>query len=176
MSIPNHVREELKQRLWNLADDIDWMNLSPTTKSRYYEYWTQDPNIGGVLARYIDRGRVRVYLKDTLLKAYTRSKLGDESRPFRVLGLPATADSLETYEKPHGRRLQDGRVICWGRADSWKLVLMGLFERSYASETYQPYAAVLTQATGRFHEHRVRVMVEKAAEKLGVERLVWLES
>jgi hypothetical protein len=169
------VREALRQRLWETADRIGWMSLSPVVKSKSYEDWTRDPQVGGLLARYIDRGQVRVYLKDTLLKDYVREHLADESRPFRVLGITDAA-AVEAYIKPHGRRLGDGRVICWGRAEDWKSVLMAVHERTYAKGNARPFAAVLMQPTGRLHEDHVRELIEDAAKKLGIERIVWLDT
>lgn len=175
MSVPDQVREELRGRLWGLADQIAWMNLSQTEKSKCYEDWTRDPRIGGVLARYIDKGHVRVYLKDTLLKDYTRNRLADSARPFRVLGIPASTEVLETYVKPHGRRLTDGRVVCWGRAEDWKLVLMAVHERAFVNRHGKAFGAVLLQASGRFQSKEIREVVDDAAKKLGIERLVWLD-
>lgn len=176
MRVPDHIRNELKRRLWKQADELSWINLSPSAKSSHYQNWTRDPNIGGTLSRFMDRSRVRVYLKDTLLKDYTRTRSGDAARPLRVLGLSGIADTAATYEKPHGRRLEDGRVICWGRAEDWKSVLMALHERAYASDEHSPYGIILTHAVGRFKERCLRALIIDAATKLGVERVVWLES
>lgn len=176
MRVPDHIRKDLRRRLWGLADEVGWTDLSPSAKSSHYENWTRDPDIGGRLSRFMDRSRVRVYLKDTLLKEYTRTRSGDAARPFRVLGLSGTANTAATYEKPHGRRLENGRVVCWGRAEEWKSVLMAVHERAYASDEYKPYGVILTHAVGRFKESRVRALVGDAATKLGVERLIWLES
>ena len=176
MSVPSHVRKALRSRLWYLADQIGWLRLSSAAKTKYYEQWTRNPDIGGLLARYLDRGQIRVYLKDTLLKDYPRQRLADRSRPFRVLKLPHDTQTVETYIKPHGRRLEDGRVICWGRADDWKSVLMALHERTYKSPNLRPHAAVLVQSTGRFHQRPFRRMVQDAASKLGIEKAVWLET
>ena len=176
MSVSDKVREDLKERLWRLADEIVWMNLSQSQKAKYYEDWTRDPKIGGVLARYIDKGQVRVYLKDTLLKDYTRTRLADTCRPFRVLDIPQTAPVSRSYVKPHGRKLEDGRVVCWGRAEDWKLVLMAVHERAHLSKNGKPFAAVLLQTAGRYQSREVRDMVEAASKKLGIEKLVWLET
>lgn len=175
MTIPAHVRTEVRKRLWDIADDLGWASLPASTKARYYEHWTRDPSIGGILSRYIDRGQVRVYLKDTLLKGYARSRLADASRPFRILDIPDTARIVEEYIKPHGRRLDDGRIVCWGRADDWKLVLMAVYERAYSAKGARPFGVVLMMPVGRLYEVQVREMVEDAAGKLGIERLVWLD-
>lgn len=175
MSVPDKVREDLRSRLWELADRIGWTNLSPTTKSTYYDNWLNDPKIGILLSRYIDRGNVRVYLKDSILKDYSSARMADASRPFEALRIARTVGVVETYTKPHGRRLADGRVICWGRADDWKTVLMALHERAYPDDVWRPFAAVLTQAVGRYHEPQVRSMVNDAATKLGVKKVIWLD-
>ena len=149
--------------------------LSPADKSRYYEAWTKNLDIGGQLSRYIDQGQVRVYIKDTLLKDYMRSRLAASELPFRVLGIPGPVSITETYTKPHGRQLDDGRVICWGRAEDWKTILMAMHERAFSNSVTRPYAAVFLFSSRRFHEDHTRVPVADAAEKLGVEYVVWLD-
>ena len=175
MSVPDTTRTVLKEKLWQRADDLAWDTLSPTDKSHQYEAWTKDPEIGGRLGRYMGQGQVRVYIKDTLLKDYTRSRLAGHERPFRVLGIPEAAYVVETYTKPHGRRLEDGRVICWGRADDWKTILMALHERTFGNSHSCPHAAVFLYSLGRFHEMHARVLVEDAATKLGVAIVIWLD-
>jgi hypothetical protein len=145
-------------------------------KSKHYEIWTRDPTIGGVLSRYIDLGYVRVYLKDTLLKDFAQHRLADQSGPSRMLDIPETAEVVKTYVKPHGRRFADGRIICWGRASAWKMLLMAAYERAFAGKDFQPYGVILTQATGRYGEPKIRAMVESAANRLGIARVVWKDT
>ena len=176
MNVPENIRAKIRARLWGLADEVGWLSLSSSTKASYYETWTRDAEIGEVLSHYMDKGKVRVYLKDSLLKSYTRERLAGADRPFRVLGLPADAPVSEVYIKPHGRQLADGRIICWGRAEDWKSVLMALHERSQEKQGLKPFGAVLTQADGRLHEQAARNVVADAALKLGIEKLIWLDS
>lgn len=123
---------------------------------------------------YISLSDVRVYLKDTLRKDYSRHKHADGALILRVLGL-SDAPTVRSYIKPHGRRFADGRIVCWGRANAWKNVLMAAYERAYSARGDKPFAAVLTRALGQYHQPSVRKMVECAATKLGIERVVWLE-
>ena len=174
MTVPGGVRVPIRKRLWAIADDIAWQSLPVPSKTTYYESWTRDPEIGGVLERYMDRRRVRVYLKDTIMKNYGQSRLADPSRPCRVLDLGTDVHMVETYEKPHGRRLADGRVICWGRADDWKNVLMAIHERSFPGSR-DPFGVVFMSATGKYHQEDTRAIVADAASKLGIERVVWLD-
>ena len=175
MSVPDTMRAALREKLWQRADDLGWATLRPTDKSQHYEAWTKDPEFGGRLVRYMPQGQVRVYIKDTLLKDYTRSRLADHERPFRVLGIPKAAHVAETYSKPHGRKLADGKVICWGRAEDWKTILMALHERTYCKSQSHPHASVFIFSHGRFRETHTREMVEDAARKLGIARVTWLD-
>lgn len=176
MTVPDEVRERLKSLVWSRADSVGWQDLSPGDKTTYYENWTNDPEVGGILVRYIDKGQVRVYLKDSLLKDYVRLHYADGQRPFRVLKISNKIQVEESFEKPHGRRLVDGRVICWGRADDWKAVLMAIHERTYGRNGAKPFGAVFVRAIGRFSESKVRGMIEDAAKKLGIRRVVWLDT
>ena len=174
VTVPDQVREELRRDLWAQADALGWSDLSAADKTRCYERWTQDPAIGGSLARYMDPPRVRVYLKDAIFKPYSRAKLGDWTRCARALDVDA-APAVETFIKPHGRKLSDGRVICWGPASSWKAILMSLHERTFGREA-DPFGAVFLRSIGRYREDSSRRMVEDAAVKLSVKRVVWLET
>jgi hypothetical protein len=73
-----------------------------------------------------------------------------------------------------GRRLEDGRQIAGGRATEWKATLMALHERSF-EDGGTPHAAVFFEAGTRHTDMRARQVVEDAARKLGVERVVWLD-
>ena len=174
MTVPRVVRDSVRQHLWEIADRNSWETLPIPSKSTYYESWAKDPRIGGLLERFIDRRRVRTYLKDTIMKAYGRARMADDSLPLRVLNIGREITVEEAFDKPHGRRLSDGRIICWGRADEWKNILMAVHERSHLTSGC-PYAAVLIGATGRFQQVDVRSTIEDAADKLGIRQLVWLE-
>jgi len=178
MRIPESVRGGLRMRLWTLADDLDWSRLNWKEKATQYEAWTRDPAVGGLLANYMDQRQIRVYIKDTIMKGYVRSRLANPGPVYRSLGLiegdeyPSTS---EEYERPHGRRLADGKVIVWSKAKDWKAVLMVCHERAYVAKEATPYGAVFFGAGGQFAETSFREMVVDAAEKLGIERVLWLE-
>lgn len=173
MNIPQHVRDEIKELLWSEADRLNWPALSTTDKSRYYTIWTETKDLGGRLATFMDPRQVRVYIKDTLLKSYAREALADQTRPYRVLGIAQDTTAKQTYIKPHGRLLADGRQIAWSRASEWKATLMALHERSFSHG--RPYGAVLFEAGARFATETDRNVVTDAASKLGVEQIVWID-
>ncbi|RVM09365.1 hypothetical protein [Sinorhizobium meliloti] len=172
MSVPDMVRREIKEMLWSEADRLDWPSLSASDKSRYYGIWTETKEVGGRLSLYMDPRQVRVYIKDTLLKPYTREASANHDLAFRVLGIGTDTQPVSTYIKPHGRLLDDDRQIAWSKASEWKATLMALHERAF--ERGIPYGAVLTHAGSKFSTDDDRRVVEVAASKLGIERIVWL--
>ena len=173
--VPDDVRESLREKLWDQADSVGWSDLPMSAKTRHYEDWSRDPKIGGLLARFMDAEQVRVYLKNSLLKDYSNARIADQARPFRALGVAPPCDIAEVYVKPHGRRLNDGRVICWGRAEDWKTILMALHERCFATPNTRPHGVVLLRSIRRFSTAESRRVVCEAAAKLGIEKLIWLD-
>lgn len=175
MSIPPGVRAQIRRRIWALADEIDWATLADSARSRKYEEWTRDPDIGGVLGNYIDPKHVRVYLKDSVIKPYTIARGSDHTRPLRALGLGDTEPVEQEYLKPHGRRFADGRIVCWGQARDWKAVIVSVWERAVDAGFATPYAAVLTGANGPWGSDAFREKAERLARRLDVARVVWLD-
>ena len=174
MSMPTKIRDEIKDRLWREADRLEWPSLPANDKARYYSIWTEQMDIGGRLAGFMDPRQVRVYIKDTLLKPYTRERLADERPVFKILGLLGETQTVATYIKPHGRRLIDGREVAWSRASEWKATLMALHERAFEHHG-APFAAVLFESSTKHDGARERASVEDAAKKLGIQKVVWLD-
>ena len=176
MKVPDAAYARIKAKLWKVADERNWPTLSDQQKSSLYEEWIRDDKVGVVLSRYIDPGNVRVYIKDTIMKPYGRNRIKNFPPILRLLGLPDDASVAETYVKPHGRRLMDGKVICWGLSKYWKIILFAVFERAYIVKSSIPFAAVIMFPTGKCQQPEYRRMIESAAAKMGIQRLFWYEA
>jgi hypothetical protein len=173
LTIPREVRDEIKARLWEAAERLDWNSLTAQEKSRHYGQWT-DSEIGRALAIHMDPRAVRVYIKDTLLKGFSREKLNEhEGQVLRVLERNQE-DVTETFIKPHGFRFCDGSFVAWGRADDWKTVLSTLFERSHGRASANP-TVFLFRAAPRYVRVSSRALVDDAARRLGIARCIWFE-
>jgi hypothetical protein len=173
--ISDELRAELREELHRRCDAMDWTNMGASAKALQYGNWVDDPTIGGRLEPFLEgKGRIRVYIKDTLLKSYHRSKQSGARIPLLHLGLDPSTAYLRTYEKPHGLLLAGNRVVCWGRAADWKNVLMAAFERAFEVDE-QPYGAVLLEPSARFAGGADRDMVEEAAKRLQIYDLRWVE-
>ncbi len=174
MRLPEKIVEAIRAEVWREADKIAWNSLTDHEKSRHYERWIRDKGVGGLLERYIERGSIRVYLKDTIMKPYPREKLKDPAPILACLGV-SDQPVVEEYIKPHGRLLDDGRVVCWGNARDWKSVLFAVYERAFEGPRAHAFAAVLLFPTGKFREREHQAMVREASTRLLIEQVRWLE-
>lgn len=173
MSAPESVRTEIKHKLWAEAKRLNWPALSTTDKSRYYDVWTDASDIGGRLGQYMDPLKVRVYIKDTIIKPYAREASANPERIFRVLSIRYDEAPRAIFNKPHGLILPDGRQIAWSKASEWKTTLMSLHERCFNRN--DPYAVVLLEAGAKFNDCMQRDIVEDAARKLEIKIVKWLD-
>lgn len=164
----------MKMVLWRQADELQWHALGPSEKSRYYTVWTESEAIGRRLSAFMDPRSVRVYIKDTLLKGYGREKLNEhQDQIFRIVRR-SEADICDSFIKPHGFRFADQSLVAWGRADDWKVILGSIFERM-EGHTINDVVVVFFRSAPRFMRDDSRGLVEKAASRLGVTKVVWFD-
>jgi hypothetical protein len=176
IAVPKEIRDSIRQKIWDKADELDWPRLSDLDRAVWYENWSKDKDIGGALAHFMDARKVRVYIKDSLLKPYSRARLEDNTNTVLLAaGLSEERAAIkDTYDKPHGRVLTDGKIICWGNSRDWKTVVISVFERAYRLESGEPYAAVLVE-TGRTTNSGMRDMIIDAGKRLGLGCVVWID-
>ena len=175
MSLPDPVRDRLRDLLWEKCDEISWINLPSPEKSRYYDTWSRSTEIGGELAQFLDPRAVRVYIKDTLLKDYTRSRLSNPSPVLEHLGIPADRAVSEKYQKPYGLRFEDGGVITWSRGAEWKTTLISARVRADLSRSGRPEGVVLVGPASRISDTvKGCEMVKRIASDLGIESFKWV--
>lgn len=175
MKLPDGVRDRIRDLLWKRATDLGWSGLSDTDRSRYYEQWTRETEIGGTLGHYMDPRKVRVYIKDSLLKPYERARVFDtEQDIFAVLDVDLTFEVVHRYIKPHGLRFMDGRTIAWGNSRDWKLILMAMYERTALSPGASGFGTVLLES-GNTVDDSTRSLVRDAAKRLGIARVEWID-
>ncbi|MDO8605942.1 MAG: hypothetical protein Q7R40_05365 [Phaeospirillum sp.] len=175
MSVPDVIRAEVRDYLWAEADRLYWSTLSAGEKARWYGIWTESEAVGRRLAPFLDPRKIRVYIKDTLLKSYTRERMADVGPVMRLLGLPPEEEAVREFIKPHGRLFADGRLVAWSKAVDWKLTLMTIHERAFTIHGARAYGVALLEAATKHPDESTRAVVNEAARRLSVERLVWID-
>jgi len=175
MKLPDDVRDRIRDLLWKRATDLGWSGLADTERSLHYAQWTRETAIGGTLAHYMDPRKVRVYIKDSLLKPYERARVSCmEQDILAVLDIDHTVGVVHRYIKPHGTRFIDGQIIAWGNSRDWKLILMAMYERTALNPGTSSFGTVLLES-GNTADNSTRILVRGAATRLGIARVEWID-
>ncbi|MFJ2771183.1 hypothetical protein [Streptomyces sp. NPDC087300] len=74
--IDEEIRREVIAEVYRQVDELDWDGMAPRERSQWYVRWIDDPLIGGKLTRFIERDRVRVWIKDGPIKELPRARFG----------------------------------------------------------------------------------------------------
>jgi hypothetical protein len=156
------------QRVYTLADQADWIHLTITQRKNYYEAWTQHPEIGAMLAKTMPAERVRVYLKDTIIGTYCRSKRLGVRNLLRSMSIACDSITQE-YIKPEAVLCDKYQLYTITATKDWKISLINNFERAQERRIKRNLLFITEHTAGRFVDHSYRSMIEDAATRLGVE-------
>ncbi|WP_340686701.1 hypothetical protein LCL61_10775 [Amycolatopsis coloradensis] len=160
-SLPDNIREEILLKLYRTADVLDWELLSNPAKTRQYEAWFADKEIGEILLGYFAAKRVRVWIKDTAMKEYSRAQEGIGRtvryvpRRYRgpqevidaALGEGWVLDQSSIEIKPMlcaATRGEDRKVVIWGSKTALSDLLWEAMQQSVDKGT-DPIVVIVTR-------------------------------
>jgi hypothetical protein len=167
------IKDEVTRRVHKIAEKADWWHLTIAERQKYYESWTADHQIGGLLDRVMDSARVRVYLKDTVMKSFNRAQRPDIQGLLSTMSI-SWANVTKRFVKPQS-------VLCDGRdlytmtvAKEWKVAVMTAFERGHdVKQLRRNKVFVIEHTTSRFVDQSYRDMISTAAARLSIE-VIWV--
>lgn len=169
----NHIKKAITRQVHAQADRHGWTHLSIDERRKLYEEWTNDPRIGGALSQVMDANRVRVYLKDTVMKSYARAQRPELLDLLQALSISSENVSKQ-YSKPDAILCQGASLYTLTVAKEWKTALMSAFERAHDETGVKRNTIFIREhTTGRFVDASYRALIEAAARRLGIE-IVWL--
>jgi hypothetical protein len=67
-------QKKIKKAIYKKADEFGYMTSGRIESGRFMDELVDDPDIGGVLKEYMTKERIRTYIKDGVLNAYTKAK------------------------------------------------------------------------------------------------------
>lgn len=168
------MKELVTQRVREKADALDWMHLTIAQRTQHYKGWTEDPEIGGLLAMVMDPSKVRVYLKDTVMgRQYTHPRRPQLAPLLTTLGIKCNVVTRE-FIKPQGVLCNGTHLYTMTVAKEWKGSLLTAFERGKEIKRLKRSVMYITDhTTGRFVDKAYRDMIDDAARRLGV-KVEWV--
>lgn len=164
------LKEELSAKLHAQADTLDWCHLPIPQKAKHYEAWAADPAIGGRLAEVIGSEKVHMYIKDTVMRAYRRSRRPDLESLLRKMNIHHHY-LIQSYEKPHALLYDHTHLYTLTVAKEWRMAMLSAYERAArASETVERNLILITDhQIDRFVDRSYRELIETAGKRLDVE-------
>lgn len=167
------IKKNIAKKIHLIADKVDWSHLSIPERQKYYEEWTDDPNIGGVLSQIMEPRRIRVYLKDTIMKDYAKSKRPELRKLLGSLSYSCNV-AIKEYIKPVGLLCDKNKLYTIAVAKEWKIALLSAFERGYeAKNVKENILFIIDHTSGRFVDISYRKLIEDSSAKLGV-KIIWV--
>lgn len=132
-------QKRIKKAIYKKADEFGYMTSGRIESGRFMDELVEDPEIGGVLKEYMSKERIRTYIKDGVLNAYTKAKnkkalsgVTPENTVKRLFN-----DSAAVIQKCSGKnsgvfvlRSEDGKlfVVSGGTALKWETALRKALE------------------------------------------------
>lgn len=157
------------ERVHEIADKADWQHLTIPQRKKFYEEWTEDPQIGGLLSRVMEPHRIRVYLKDTVMKNYSRKQKPNLQNLLEGMSLEFLEINKQ-FIKPEALLLDQTKLYTLTIAKEWKGAIMSAFERGYEIGSLEINTVFITDHTnGRFVDKYYRDLIDCAARKLGIQ-------
>ena len=72
--LPPQVRTKITKLVYEKADEFGYMECDRVQNSQFMDILVEDREVGGVLQQYMQKERVRTYIKDTILNRYTKDQ------------------------------------------------------------------------------------------------------
>ena len=156
-NIPRDTANDLKERVFNKADEVGYLSLSRTDSQDFMDQLVAAPDIGQVIAQFRKKERVRTYIKDAILNRYSKDKARD-ARPDnlapiikRQFGFPVVvieeAEDIVLYRSSDGSLSQyvlvaNGSYIKWETA--LKKALLYLPDKPFSQNNDTAVGVMLT--------------------------------
>lgn len=137
--LPRKKATLVKTRVYTKADEFGYSTRSRTENNQFLDSLVDDAEIGGVVREYLPKEKVRTYIKDGILNAYskrfTKSALDEVSPTDTIQQLYGVSSSV--IQQCTGKdarvsvsRSEDGRifVVSGGTVLKWETALRKALE------------------------------------------------
>jgi len=72
--VPKEKAAQIKKIVYAKADSHGLINKSRNENGQFMTALVEDPDVGGVLSQYLEKEKIRTYIKDGILNAYTKCR------------------------------------------------------------------------------------------------------
>ncbi|SNQ51961.1 conserved hypothetical protein [Frankia canadensis] len=109
--IPRDLEKDVVTRIYTKADEAQWRHLQDAERTRLYQEWTEDPEIGGRLLGFVgQQSNIRPWLKDCPMKEYERARRGEGKYAKYVMRPAATLEQMVAATAGRGWEIISGTI------------------------------------------------------------------
>lgn len=134
--IPSGVREEIKAAVYAKADEHGYRQTGRVQNGRFMDNLVQDPEVGGKLAQFMPKAKIKTYIKDGILNRYAKDKIADDLSSDaaeiiqEVLGQGSVEIEVKKSKRLSLHRLDDEglAVLAGGTFLKWETALRKALE------------------------------------------------
>lgn len=108
VQIPTKIAKELRNRVFELCDKFDYCARGRSDSAKFMNDLAANPQVGGVISNFTTSEKVRTYIKDALLNAYSKKHVRDKEKS---INLQATLSKF--YKKELKQVLEKGKLSVW---------------------------------------------------------------
>lgn len=72
-TLPKNVQAKIRKAVYKKADEFGYMECGRIESGKFIDMLVEDAEVGGILIEYLPKERVRTYIKDGVLNAYTKN-------------------------------------------------------------------------------------------------------
>ena len=131
--LPRTKITQIKDNAYSKADAHGYMSSGRVENGKFMNDLIEDPEVGGVLSEYMEKEKIRTYIKDTILNRYTKD------RKEEVLRANPPVDTIQKVYSVIASEIQavEDVVVC--RAENGDIYIV-------SSGTYQKWETALKKA------------------------------
>lgn len=181
--LPANVRCEVKEVVFKRADNFHYTERNRVENNTFLNDLANDPEVGLKIGEYIPREKVRTYIKDGILNAYSKQRQAMlHTADPTVIAREACGQEvahIETvsikYSKVHFFRCADQNFLVLGEGNvaKWETALRKTLEyiaRSpgFPPEEYQVYVALSLASTGAPLTESDKKAIKHALDFIGI--------
>ena len=126
---------KIKETVYAKADEYNYINRGRNENGQFMTALVGDADVGGVLSQYLEKGKIRTYIKDAILNGYTKNrkrKILIENSPVDTINRVYSVDVnvIQSARDVTVCRSNDGRifVVSSGTFLKWESALRKALE------------------------------------------------
>ena len=121
-ALPKKIQEQIKKVVFEKADEFGYMECGRIESGIFLDMLVENEEVGKVISEYMPKERVRTYIKDGILNAYTKAitkKALASSTPEKTIQEIYSEEALIIHE---GKGKQSGLFVL--RSSSGKIYVV----------------------------------------------------